>query len=315
MDKELLVDTSRPVHLASDAERFLADTCPYCGTPAPHPAVLEGRDQLFARPRRYKILGCRECGGWFTEGSSFASLDEYYAAAYPDNYYQAVMGGESYGAGSNPHIREVILRNVQDPSRTEVLDIGSSDGSFMNHLRQKGFRVRGVEIGKVACQTCREKYGIEVFNGSVEDYQPGIRFDAITMVGTVEHLMNPTRTLMAVRRLLKDDGILVFDFPNIDSLAFRLARSRWWALELPRHTLHLEPKAADRLLRQAGLTLKQSIFRRQTWFHMGFVNPPAIDGHPRKSLMGMAFLAVSAALKLGRASSLVIYVCRPGGGG
>lgn len=293
----------------NDGARFLTDTCPFCGC-SEHSVVCSGPDHLFDQGRDFHVLACRRCHGRYTQGSDFATVSEYYETSYPPDYYRVASGGRQGDAGSNPRMREVVLAHLPRPTEDcSLLDVGSGNGGFLNHVRDSGLTVKGVEISPLASSYCREHYGIDVFNGALEDLPDGNAFDAITFVGVMEHLLNPLRTLRAAAKHLRTDGILVFDFPNVSSLEARVAGTRWWALDLPRHAIHFTTDSAAALAAAAGFEVVQSIEIPKTWFHPGFLSPPVRDGVPRHSLRGLGVLGIAAAFRLARLKPHVIFAC------
>lgn len=292
-----------------DEERFLGDVCPYCAARRPEP-VLSAPDQLFDRgSRRFHLLRCGACGGRYTKGSDFAGLEEYNEISYGSGYHSGPVGGRQGDRGSNPLLREFVLESLAGKPGGRVLDVGAGNGGFLNYLRGAGLEVMGVEPGREASAYCRSTYSIPCFNGTVEQFEDDRGFDAVTLTGVVEHLLNPIRTLSRVRKLLAPGGVVIFDFPLIDSLEARLAGPRWWALDLPRHTLHLTMPVARRLVSDSGLRVARSIPIRKTWFHAGFLNPPTWHGVPRKSVRGAAILGAALLFRALRLSPHHVFVC------
>ena len=295
----------------SDEERFLKNICPFCGEKGlDYKVALRGKDHVFEQNIGFQVLSCGYCNGLFTKGSDFQNLRDYYEKSYPPEYYTVVCGGRSGDAGSNPLLRKIILECIEEPSKARVLDVGCGNGGFLNYLREKEFKVFGVEVSKLACEYCEKEYGIKVFNGMIEKLPIDRPFQIITMVGTIEHFLNPVRTLNTIRQHLSPEGFLIFDFPDINSFEARLARSRWWALELPRHTLHFTKESARRIIEITGFRLVRSISIAKTWFHPGFLTPPVRDGFSRRSIPGMAVQMVSLILLLLHTKPHHIYVCK-----
>ncbi len=295
----------------NDETRFLSNICPYCGNHKNKVAFV-GSDQLLEDARACPVLNCLNCGGLFTDGSSFASLADYYQSAYHAVYHETFSGGRDADVGSNPGIAKVLERFYavrNGPIR--VLDVGCGNGGFLNYLRSKDFGVAGVEINKGAVAYCKSHYGIEVFNGPLELFEPQGLFDAITMIGTIEHFVNPIKTLDAATRLLKSDGILIFDYPDLGSLEYRITKSRWWGLDLPRHTLQLQRRSVDRILESAGLSCVERYGVVRTWFHNSYLMPPLRHGIPRASVFGFLIKLVASLFLLVRAKPLTVNVCRP----
>jgi len=272
--------------------------------------VREGEDILFPDGTVYRALECARCKFWFTEGSRFPSLQSYYARAYPEDYYATFSGGRDEDPGSNPRIGTMLNQAVGSASGVRVLDVGCGNGGFPNFLRSLGFNAEGLELSASASSYARDHYGLRVFTGPLESLPLGETYDAITMVGTVEHLLNPVRTLARARDHLSAGGLLAFDFPVRSCLESPLAKAHWWGLDLPRHTLHLTRDSAQRLAHTAGFELSNIERVITTWFHYGFVSPPSPRGHDRHSLAGMVYQAAAAALLLSRRSPLSMALCR-----
>lgn len=303
--------TSFDFILISDQDRFLANQCPYCGDPR-NDVIMLGRDRLLENASDYELLCCQSCRGWFTSGSGFASMEEYYRVAYPPEYHDTFSGGRDGNRGSNPDVADTLRCFLSDrDSPSLVLDVGCGNGGFLNHLRSLGLRVAGVEINEHAAAYCTHCYGVDVFNGTLDQYTPTEQFDAITILGTLEHFPNPIRTLSAAKRMLKMDGVLIFDYPNVDSLESRIVGSRWWGLDLPRHLLHLRGRDVNLIVDRSGLVCIKQYGVVRTWLHNSYLSPPQLDGIPRKSLLGSSIMAIAGLFIFARMKPLTVCVCRP----
>jgi SAM-dependent methyltransferase len=294
----------------SDETRFLTNICPYCGNRYSKIAFV-GRDQLLENARECSVMVCQDCGGLFTDGSSFSSLADYYQSVYPPVYHEMFSGGRDEDAGSNPGVSKVLehLYSIRERPFT-VLDVGCGNGGFLNYLRNKGFGVAGVEINKNAVVYCKSHYGIEVFNGPLELFDPPGLFDAITMLGTIEHFTNPIKTLSVAARLLKPEGILIFDYPDLDCLEYKIVKSRWWGLDLPRHVLQLRQRDIDRILNASDLSYSKRYGVVRTWFHYSYLTPPLRHGIPNSSVLGFLVKLVAGLFLLVRAKPLTVCICR-----
>lgn len=77
----------------------------------------------------------------------------------------------------------------------DVLDIGSSTGYVLKQYKIKGLEVYGIEFAKQAIDISRRIYGIDVFEGSFEQYytiHSDRKFDLITMSHVLEHVVDPS---------------------------------------------------------------------------------------------------------------------------
>jgi 2-polyprenyl-3-methyl-5-hydroxy-6-metoxy-1,4-benzoquinol methylase len=132
---------------------------------------------------------------------------------------------------------EELCRSIPGPAAGTLLDVGCGDGTYLQTMRYLGWEVRGLEPDPKAVSVARSR-GLEVIQGSVEDLREHDAFDAITMSHVIEHVIDPSRTLQALRDALTPGGTLLVITPNGASLGHRRFGASWYHLDPPRH-LHL----------------------------------------------------------------------------
>jgi len=116
-----------------------------------------------------------------------------------------------------------------------VLDVGCGDGHFLSHLRDLGWKVKGVEINSYAAQKARKR-GLEVYAKNLLDIDFGKEtFEVVRLWSVLEHLHQPSATLRKINRILKKDGFLIIQVPNFDSMARKIFKENWSAFDAPRH--------------------------------------------------------------------------------
>jgi 2-polyprenyl-3-methyl-5-hydroxy-6-metoxy-1,4-benzoquinol methylase len=116
------------------------------------------------------------------------------------------------------------LRFGNTPS---ILDIGCATGALIASLRDKGWRVTGVEISPSAVYAKNERK-LEVRNIPLEENNfPDNSFDVILASHLIEHLNDPKIFLEETYRILKNGGFLFITTPNIDGFQSRIFGSRW----------------------------------------------------------------------------------------
>ena len=57
-------------------------------------------------------------------------------------------------------------------SGLRYLDVGCGGGFLLDHFRNHGWTVSGIEPSPVAVEFASERFGIDVFCGELLDYQP-----------------------------------------------------------------------------------------------------------------------------------------------
>jgi 2-polyprenyl-3-methyl-5-hydroxy-6-metoxy-1,4-benzoquinol methylase len=109
--------------------------------------------------------------------------------------------------------------------RGRLLDVGCALGTFLALARDRGFEPHGVEISQFASTFAREKRGLDVFTGDLENYAAASgSFDVITFWDAIEHVTHPLENLKTARRLLRPGGLLLLTTDNFDCLVADVAR-------------------------------------------------------------------------------------------
>jgi 2-polyprenyl-3-methyl-5-hydroxy-6-metoxy-1,4-benzoquinol methylase len=137
------------------------------------------------------------------------------------------------------------------PGRGRVLDIGPNIGTSLALAQERGWKAQGVEINEEAARYCRERRGLEVLSGTLEeDTYPPSSFDLVLMADVIEHLRDPLRMLRKVARILKPGGIVMISTPNIAGWAGRLLQ-----IKPEEHLYYFTPATMTAMLEEARLEI------------------------------------------------------------
>lgn len=193
-----------------------------------------------------RIVKCRGCGLIFKEPMPPPATLRYSYVQMEDEKYLEEEKGRRIAA--RPILRE--LMRLKKSGR--ILDVGCATGFLLDEAKKEGWESFGVELSKWAAGYAREEFGIEVFQGNLKDAGfPEKFFDAVILKDTIEHLYDPKDTLLEIRRILKPDGILVLNTPDIDSLMSKLLRARWWGIK-QEHLYYFNQRTLFKLLEATG---------------------------------------------------------------
>lgn len=97
-----------------------------------------------------------------------------------------------------------------------VLEIGCGTGSFLRLMRGCGWNVLGLEPDAVYSEASKKRYGIQVINQILEDFDVEKHFDLACSFHVIEHVEDPNVFLASIHRLLLDEGYLYLECPSID---------------------------------------------------------------------------------------------------
>lgn len=222
--------------------------CNFCGSK---------ENNVYDELENWKIVKCNNCGFTFTNPRpTLESLPQYYAEEYfKDERHRAKFYNED---STVKVINQDYTNRIQDvenyvPKRGSVLEIGCARGGFLSKLRDRGWEIEGVEISQDACNLAKELYGIDQFCGVFAEYQTTKKFDVICMYQTLEHVPDPKEVLEKAYQMLKPNGVVVVEIPNINCLEMKYsADRRRLSYDLPRHLNHFSPQFLSEQMKKMG---------------------------------------------------------------
>lgn len=231
---------------------MMTDACPICKKLERH-FLFDGEDRLYFLPGKFKLYQC--CGCRLIRVLPPLSESEL-AQYYPEHYYSYESSrlvaplrdkreklfyylGHPFQA-LNCLVYSKLMRQNQDlPSQLgdKVLDVGCGEGRYLLEKKQEGAQCFGVDINKNALNRLRETdSNIAAFCGNIWDATfPDDFFDLINLSHVLEHVASVERFLTEVRRILKPQGKVRVQVPNVASLSFVLFQKYWMPLDVPRH--------------------------------------------------------------------------------
>src|SRR5258708_33929950 len=96
-----------------------------------------------------------------------------------------------------------------------VLDVGCFTGDFLVLLSHKGADVYGRELKKEAVILAKKKLPGRIMRSDIASKQfPKKKFDAVTLLGLIEHVTDPVTLLSSTRKILAKNGLLMIQTPN-----------------------------------------------------------------------------------------------------
>lgn len=199
-------------------------------------------------PLQDRMVRCRECGLFYVSPRlRWDLILEGYKGGTDENFVSQVAFREETFRRSLARLERVAL-----PPGKRVLDIGAAGGSFLFAARERGYEPLGCEPSTWMCGFARERYGLDLFPGTVFDMDvaPGTVHLA-TLWDVIEHTPDPAAVLRRVHELLAPGGVLTMSWPDYASLAARLLGSRWPFL-LTVHLYYFTPESMTALLRRTG---------------------------------------------------------------
>ena len=141
------------------------------------------------------------------------------------------------------------------PRDVSVTDIGAAGGVFLHVMKDLGYPARGLEASSWLAEYGRNKYGVDLIQGDIRDFEPSAdSLDILTYWDVLEHLANPKSDLDILTSRLKSKSIVLVSLPSTDSLSFKTLRWRW-PMHLDVHLFYFNKKSLESLFETFGFTL------------------------------------------------------------
>jgi 2-polyprenyl-3-methyl-5-hydroxy-6-metoxy-1,4-benzoquinol methylase len=226
--------------------------CVLCDSDSGKPLYKAPSAVLCLNRKIFNVVKCSNCGLLYLN----PRIPEHEIAKfYGDHYYKK----DRFWLKSLLE-DDIPLRWLQRAKRIEVyerksriLDIGCGGGKFLRSLSRKNWEIHGTEISETAARNAASISGANVFVGKLKKARfKKNYFDVITLWHTFEHIPNPLEILEEIYRILKKDGLLVIAVPNIESFQSKIAKEKWYHLDVPYHYNHYSPETLRKIIEKAN---------------------------------------------------------------
>lgn len=238
------------------SSNFEVVPCAICGSTS-QSRRYELTDLAYGTPGTFQLVTCDACGHLFqSPRPTQAAIGSYYPKEYQP-FGKAIEDASRFGFVRwlrHQQLRTRCLQVHRLRTSGALLDVGCSTGLFLNEMRRYGqWKLAGIEIDARAAAYARDRFGLDVYNGQVEDAPwPEKSFDMVTLWDVLEHLPDPGGALRQLGRLLAEQGLLMVSVPNLDSVDAARFGPFWTGLDVPRHFSVFRTRDIVRLVEDAG---------------------------------------------------------------
>lgn len=249
--------------------------CRVCRSAGPHP-VYRARELMHGTRDEFDYVECRSCKSvQIVEPPAAKAMSRY----YPTDYYsfqprrkhgvvqwlltqrdRYILGLPNIAGAPIARVRSepviaVLSRAGLDPEK-RILDVGCGAGLLLDRLAKAGFqRLMGVDpyIGA----DLRTPSGVAIKKQHLD--QVTDVFDIIMFNHSLEHVADPTATLVEARKRLAPDGVCLVRIPTPSSEAWDVYHTDWVQLDAPRHIVLPSRHGMAIMAGHAGLGLDEVI--------------------------------------------------------
>lgn len=191
--------------------------------------------------KHWTLFRCQNCNLVFSSPlPSRTLLLELYSAMKDNKYIE-----EEAGRGKN---FMKILKRIESfrPAKGNLLDIGAASGMLIEVATKMGWNAEGIELSADLASKALKR-NLKVYNTDLESFTPNTSYDVITAIDIIEHLYQPEVLITKSFDWLKNNGLICIVTPNINSLAAKIFKNKWWHFR-PAHLYYFDRKSITYLL-------------------------------------------------------------------
>jgi len=242
--------------------------CPICGS---NRAVRIGKPQVSSQAAKfvnadYHVVKCNRCRFYYV----FPQIpfdERQWEGLYQDEYFGEMP---RWWARKRAKDRKQRLDWLQEHSQRSIstfLDVGCGEGYVLTEALQRRWSTYGVDIFDNRMELAKGK-SIAFFRGDIFQASfPNDFFDCIYMDSVLEHVLDPSRQLCEVRRILREGGVAYIGVPNEDCLFNDVKRllyilsgrrnlsARLWPFKPPYHIIGFTEESLRKVLDRSGLEI------------------------------------------------------------
>jgi SAM-dependent methyltransferase len=213
-------------------------------------------------PAEWHVDKCTACSvSFINPRPSWKELEPYYTRDYPA--YQGSHGTEATDEVIVAKARAAgEYRHIPITAGKKILDVGCGGGLFLRICTKLGATATGIEPSPIAAEKARS-FGLNVFNGTIEDFETDERFDIITASQVLEHVPDPVSTLTRMKSFLAPGGMIWIAVPNAACRWAKALGWKWDGADLPYHLLHFTPQSLTTAAANSGLKVKRMYTRSE----------------------------------------------------
>ncbi len=194
-----------------------------------------------------QLVRCRRCGLQYLNPRLKSNLIiDGYSAGTDETFVSQVEARERTFEKQIQFIERIV------PNKGRILDVGTAGGAFPGIAKKHGWNVDACEPNRWLVQWGNNRYGINIQAGTIFDMNlTDTSFDVVTLWDVLEHTVDPSAILRECRRVLKPNGVLIVNYPAIDSFIAK-SMGRKWVFLLSIHLYYFTAETIRKMLESVG---------------------------------------------------------------
>lgn len=213
-------------------------------------------------PEEYEV--CENTNTYFyRKAKERVYQDSYFMDEYKSQYKKTYYEDET-NLRQLAKIRLQKLFSIMKLTPTNLLEIGSAAGFFLDESRALGFSAKGIELSNSEVEYSKNKLKLDVECISFFEFESIEKFSVIACFFVLEHLKEQEKALQKIFSLLDHEGYLLLALPSIFGPSYRTNTVQWFATHPEDHFVDYSPSSIKKTLNHFGADI---VFMEPMSFH------------------------------------------------
>lgn len=233
---------------------------------------------------KYKIFKCKKCN--HIQLFPIPTIDEdkkFYDVNLQDQYINDIGTVRRIKRKMmTDNLRRVSLVKKLIPKKAKILELGSGYGIFLEIMKNESYDVVGIDISKQKRGYSKKITKVPVLDIDINKNIPKIGpFHAIVLFHTLEHIIDPIRFLKNAKQMLKKNGKIVIEVPNVKDFHLNVNeeyRKFFWERG---HIHYFSPKTLRYVLKKSGFqnikVIGNQRYSIENFFNWKLTNKPQME--------------------------------------
>jgi SAM-dependent methyltransferase len=218
--------------------------CPLCNS----------ESKFVFETKGFPVRDCLKCAHRF---AGIAAGENHVSAVYDDSYFKGGGAGYSDYAAEGEILKKrgrMYARMLEKYSvpKGKILDIGAAAGFLLKGFSDENWHGIGLEPNAEMAKFGRVHLNLEIRQGSLESFEAPEKFDLISMIQVAAHFYEPSKAFQKASDLLNENGFLLIETWNRDSISARVFGKNWHEYSPPSVLQFFSEKGLTEFLRGLG---------------------------------------------------------------
>jgi len=152
------------------------------------------------------------------------SYNQFYDTEYRKLYAGKIITTEEFFKNQyykGKRMYQYLENNLKiDLTNRKVLEVGTGAGGILQYFKEKGNKVYGCDLGSEYIDFGKKRYGLNLFNGTIDNINTNLHFDIVIYSHVLEHIPNPVSELNKLKSFIDKNSYIYIELPGIKYLKY-----------------------------------------------------------------------------------------------